>query len=59
LGSTEKRAVLFYRRELASRISLLIVGNSHPRCLVVPYDDPAEIAAVIAEQTKRSESLRS
>src|SRR5690349_20626001 len=38
LGALRKRAILFYRRECQSRISLLIVGNTHPNCTVVPYE---------------------
>jgi hypothetical protein len=49
LGSTQKRAVLFYHRDLASRISLLIVGNTHPRCTVIPYTDPSEIATLLSD----------
>jgi nucleoside 2-deoxyribosyltransferase len=47
LGSTKKRAVLFYRREVESRISLLIVGNVHPRCTVTAYSEIGEIEAVL------------
>ena len=43
LGSSRKRAILFYRRELEQRISLLITGNTHPNCLLMPYSEPAEI----------------
>lgn len=39
LGSSQKRALLFYRRELEKSISLLITGNSHPNCTLVPYSD--------------------
>ena len=37
LGATEKPVVLFYRRECAARISLLITGNTHPRCTRAPH----------------------
>ena len=47
LGATGKRAILFYRREAEGRISLLITGNSHPRCTVVPYSTPADIEDVL------------
>jgi nucleoside 2-deoxyribosyltransferase len=47
LGATGKRAILFYRREAESRISLMILGNSHPRCTLVPYSTPTEIEAVL------------
>jgi hypothetical protein len=45
LGSSDKRVVLFYRRELAPRISLLITGNTHPNCTLIPYSGPEEIEA--------------
>jgi nucleoside 2-deoxyribosyltransferase len=45
LGSSDKKAVLFYRRDAESRISLLITGNIHPNCQLVPYSDPSEIEA--------------
>lgn len=45
LGSSEKKAVLFYRREAASRISLLITGNTHPNCRLIPYSEPEEMEA--------------
>jgi nucleoside 2-deoxyribosyltransferase len=37
LGSTDKKVVLLYRRELEKRVSLLISGNTHPNCTLVPY----------------------
>lgn len=46
LASTEKHAVLFYRREVEKKISLLITGNSHARCTLVPYSDVEEMAFI-------------
>jgi nucleoside 2-deoxyribosyltransferase len=37
LGSTNKKVVLLFRRELEKRVSLLISGNTHPNCTLVPY----------------------
>lgn len=37
LGATNKKVVLLYRRELEKRVSLLISGNTHPNCTLVPY----------------------
>jgi len=45
LASGARKALLFYRREAAHRISLLITGNTHPRCTLAPYSDFAEIEA--------------
>ena len=43
--SSDRKAVLFYRREAAARISLLITGNTLPNCLLIPYSEPEEIEA--------------
>ena len=43
LGATTKKVVLFYRRDVESKISLLITGNSHPNCRLVPYSEPNEV----------------
>ena len=43
LGATTKKVVLFYRREVESKISLLITGNSHPNCRLVPYSELNEV----------------
>jgi nucleoside 2-deoxyribosyltransferase len=45
LASSQKKALLFYRRDAAPRISLLITGNTHPNCLLAPYSEPDEIEA--------------
>jgi len=50
LGATEKDVVLFYRREVESKISLLITGNTHPRCTLVPYSDVEQIRAFVASR---------
>jgi len=50
LGATDKDAVLFYRRDVEKRISLLITGNAHPRCTLVPYSDVKEIEEFIASR---------
>jgi nucleoside 2-deoxyribosyltransferase len=43
LARGTKRAILFYRTEAANRISLLIRGNTHPHCTVVPYSEGCEV----------------
>ena len=43
LGATTKKVVLFYRRDVENKISLLITGNSHPNCKLVSYSDLNEI----------------
>jgi nucleoside 2-deoxyribosyltransferase len=42
LGGTQKQVVLLYRSDTESRISLMITGNTHPRCTLVPYSDIGE-----------------
>ena len=43
LGATTKKVVLFYRWDVENKISLLITGNSHPNCKLVPYSDLNEV----------------
>ena len=47
LGATEKRVVLLYRAEVEKKISLMITGNTHPRCTLIPYGDIAEAEALL------------
>jgi len=50
LGSGAKKTLLFYRREMAARISLLITGNSHPNCTLLPYSDIQEVEKLITNE---------
>ena len=47
MGATAKKAVLLYKRDVEERISLLITGNTHPRCVLAPYSDWVEIEAYV------------
>ena len=47
LGGTTKNVVLFYRRELEKRVSLLITGNTHANCTLVPYGTVEEVEAFL------------
>ena len=49
LGATEKPVVLLYRREVEKRISLMITGNTHPRCKLVPYGCIEEAEGALRE----------
>ncbi len=40
---TTQRVVLFYRADRLNQISRLIAGNSHPRCTVLKYENPADL----------------
>jgi hypothetical protein len=42
LGGTQKPVVLLYRADAAPNISLMITGNTHPRCMLMPYEDIEE-----------------
>jgi nucleoside 2-deoxyribosyltransferase len=48
LGATNKKVVLLYRRELEKRVSLLISGNTHPNCTLVPYTAVEDVEEFIA-----------
>lgn len=47
LGSTQKRVVLLYRKDLEEKLSLLIKGNSHENCTLVPYTSAQEVDTFI------------
>jgi nucleoside 2-deoxyribosyltransferase len=47
LGASTKKVILFYRYEIAGRISLLITGNSHSNCVLVPYTDVGELETFV------------
>jgi nucleoside 2-deoxyribosyltransferase len=44
---TDQRVVLLYRADRRDQISRLIVGNAHPRCSVVSYEDGSELLRVV------------
>ena len=47
LGATNKRVILLYRRELEGKVSLLISGNSHANCTLMPYATVEEVEKFI------------
>lgn len=47
LGATPKKTVLFYERAVEHRISLLIVGNTLPNCILVPYSRLDELEELV------------
>jgi len=53
LGATNNRVILFYIVDSQNRISLLITGNTHPRCTLVPYSSLGEVEAFIKNQVGR------
>jgi len=48
LGATSKKVVLLYRRDVEQRVSLLITGNTHPNCTLVPYATVQEVEQFVA-----------
>jgi 2'-deoxynucleoside 5'-phosphate N-hydrolase len=57
LGATAKKVVLFYRRDVETKISLLITGITHPNCRLAPYSDLNEVEIWIRNNLSQLESL--
>jgi 2'-deoxynucleoside 5'-phosphate N-hydrolase len=55
LGATNKRVILLYRRELQSRVSLLITGNSHANCTLVPYTTVEEVENLLTDRVHKKQ----
>ena len=55
LGATKKRVILLYRRELQSRVSLLITGNSHANCTLVPYTTVEEVENLLTGRVHKKQ----
>jgi hypothetical protein len=47
LGTTDKRAILLYRLDRENKMSLLITGNTHTNCTLVPYSNVGEVETFI------------
>ena len=43
LGATQKSVILFYHLVAREQISLLITGNTHPNCTLVPYSSMTDV----------------
>jgi len=56
LGATQKQTVLFYERSAEHRISLLITGNTHPNCSLVPYSRLDELEGLVRKRLSSPES---
>ena len=57
LGATTKKVVLFYRRDVEAKISLLITGIAHPNCKLTPYSDLGEVETWIRNHLSQLDSL--
>lgn len=55
LGATNKRVILLYRRESRQRVSLLITGNAHPNCVLLPYTSVEEVENFITGRLHKKE----
>jgi nucleoside 2-deoxyribosyltransferase len=44
---TDQRAVLLYRADRRDQISRLIVGNAHPRCETLSYEDGSDLPRLV------------
>lgn len=47
LGSSAKKAILFYGLDVEKKISLLITGNTHSNCMLVPYSSIEQVETFI------------
>jgi hypothetical protein len=56
LGASTKKVILFYSVAAKDKISLLITGNIHPNCIVVPYSSLAEAEAFIKAHVPPAET---
>ncbi len=54
LGATDKKVMLLYRRDLEKRVSLLITGNTHANCILVPYSNIEEVEQFISANVQDS-----
>lgn len=47
LGATNKKVLLLYSTDVESGISLMIRGNTHPNCTLLPYTTTGEAEAAL------------
>jgi hypothetical protein len=52
LGATNKRVILLYRREVEQKVSLLISGNSHVNCTLMPYSTVDDVERFITSSLR-------
>ena len=53
LGATDKKTVLFFRRDAEKTISLIITGIVHPNCTVVRYSQFEELETWVMTNLSR------
>ncbi len=49
---TDQRVILLYFAGRRDQISRLIVGNAHPRCEVLRYENPDDLAVRVSQSLK-------
>jgi len=49
---THQRVILLYRTDRRDQISRLIIGNAHPRCAVLTYENPDDLTARVSLSLK-------
>jgi hypothetical protein len=54
LGGTSKRVLLFYRRDVEKKVSLLITGNTHPNCRLLPYAAAEEVEMLLSTEIREN-----
>jgi hypothetical protein len=57
LGATNKKTILLYRRHLEKKVSLLITGNTHPNCTLLPYSTAAQVEEFLGSLEILQENL--
>lgn len=57
LGATGKKVVLYYRRDVERKISLLITGIMHENCCLAPYSDLDELEILVRNNLLQVKSL--
>jgi 2'-deoxynucleoside 5'-phosphate N-hydrolase len=57
LGATDKRVILLYEASRENKLSLLILGNTHPNCTLVPYSTVADVTGLIEKHVGRAVTL--
>ena len=56
LGGSTIKVILLYSRNSKDKISLMITGNTHPNCTLVPYASLAEVEEFIQNHVGRDEA---
>jgi hypothetical protein len=56
LGATTKKVIPPYRFDAEKKVSLLITGNMHPNCTLVPCSNLEEVETFIRNNVLREQS---